>query len=233
MPDWRRSTRPSTPRQPLGEQRVAVEGAVEAGHPAEQARVVLVPGDALTGGVGVRELVDRRPHRGDQLEPGHHGGRALLLREHGGGFGREREGLGRGVVGDVAVGRLRRQPLLHVARGDARALRELGGGGRLEGRQRLPQTEAVAEVDEDCVVRRGLVGRHLSGELLEPAEVEDGCVELGGHGPFLSLGRPVGAFDDDGRVRGCQRARTGWSGRGSGVTGGCATLGTWTASAPC
>ncbi len=194
--------------QPLGDQRVAVEGAVEAGDGTEQARVVLVPAQAFAARVDAGELVDGGPHGGDELESGHQGGGALLLCEDGRGLDGQSERLGRAVVRDVAVRRLRSQPLLGVPTGDAGAVRELGSSGGPDGGERAPQAEAVAEVDEDRVVGRGLVGRHLAGELLELAEVQDRCFQLSGHGGSLLDGRPGGAVDDQGPGRGSHRPVT-------------------------
>ena len=181
MPDSRRLDQALDRGQPLGEQRVAVHGSVEAGDAAEEARVLLVPRDALARRVGVGEPVDSRPHRGDHLEARHHGGRALILGEHGGGLGGEPEEGGGAVVGDVAVGRLGGEPLLDVAGGDAGAFGELAGGRGLEGAQRSPEAEPITEVHEDRVVGRGLVGPHLSRELLELAKSRTGdsiCVVM-------------------------------------------------------
>ena len=193
-PDARLETRDQARHrgEPLGEQRRAVHRPVEPRHAAEDARVVSVPRQPLAGRVRVGELVDRRPDPGDQLEAGGQGGGAHLLREHGGGLDGESEGLAGRVVRDVAVRGLRGQPLLDIAPGHAGALGQRGdGGGALApvgdgGGQRLPETEPVSQVDQDRVVRRGLVALDLRDELLEPAEVQDGSVELCSHGGFLS-----------------------------------------------
>jgi hypothetical protein len=160
----------------------------------------------------VGEPVDTAPHGSDELEPGHHRGRALLLGEHGRRLDRQGERVVRAVVRHVAVGRLGGQPLLDVPADDAGALGEVGDGGRPDGGQRSPEADPVAEIDQDGVVRRGLVGSHLAGELLELGDVEGGCVELGSHDVVLSLGARIGAVD-------VQRARHDWQRTVAAMTG--------------
>ncbi|UMG92505.1 hypothetical protein [Nocardioides sp. TF02-7] len=109
-----------------------------------------------------------------------------LVGEHEAVLDGEGEGAGGRVVGDVAGGGLRRQPLPQVALGDAAALGQLGGGPRAVG-ERAPDAEPVAEVDEHAVVGGGPVQGDAHRERLEGRRVGRGgdavdLLEGGGHG---------------------------------------------------
>ena len=174
--------------EPLGEQGVAVERAEEPLHAAEQARVVLVPGDALAGGVPVRQLVDRRPDGGDGLVAAGHRGRAVVVGEDDGVLGREGERAR--LLRRTA--RSRRppggEPLPQVALGQPGVLRQLLAGHRAGGGQGPPDAEPVAEVGENGIAGRTLVDRDLAGELLDPREVDVGGGFLGGlHGSRVAM----------------------------------------------
>ena len=119
MPDSSRSTSSGHRGQPLGGEQVAERRAEEPLEADEQARVVLVPAEALAAGVPVRQLVDGRPHRGEHLEAGGHERRAVLVGQDQRVLGRQRERLRGRVVGHVAGGRLRGEPFPHVALGVA------------------------------------------------------------------------------------------------------------------
>ena len=161
-------------RQPLGDQLVAERGPEEALEADEQPGVVLVPAEALAAGVAVRQLVDGRPHRGEHLEAGGHEGRAVLVGQDQRVLGGQREGLRGRVVGHVAGGRLRGEPLAHVALGVAEPLRQLGAGAAGVRRQAPPEAEPVAQVGEHRVVADAEVVDDLRRERLDLGLVDRG-----------------------------------------------------------
>ncbi len=186
-------------RQPLGEERLLVEDLVEAVDAGEEARVVLVPADALAGGVRRRQLVDAGPHRRDHLVAGDAGERGGLVGEHHRVLGGQGEAAGRGVVRHVARGGLGREPFARVALRDAGALGEIGAGHGLDGREGAPEAESLAEVDEHGVVGECPVAGDLAGEGDCLVEVERGLLDERGHWSFLSCGSgPAGADEDNG-----------------------------------
>ena len=115
-------------RQPLAQQVRLVAGPEEPLDAAEQAVAVLAPADALAGLEGLGQLRLVGEHGGQRIEAARHVDGAVLVGEHGGLLGRQRERAGRRVVGDEAGRRLRGQPLAHVALVRAGLGGELGRG---------------------------------------------------------------------------------------------------------
>ena len=87
-------------------------------------------------------------------------------------LGRQREALGRRIVGHVAAGGLRRQPLAHVAFARAGARGELCRRQRARAGHRPVQAELVADHDESSVERGADVLNHLPEERLDLCPVE-------------------------------------------------------------
>ena len=169
-------------REPLTQERGAVEGRVEPVNAREQARVVLVPRETLAGGVGVGEPVHRGPDRCDHLEAGHTGCGAVIVGEHHGVLRRQAEGLRLRVVGDVSGGRLGGEPFAQVPLGQAGACGQLLAGRALDGGELPPQTEPVSQVDQNGVVGNSSVAGDLGRELFERREIDRPCGRLSGDG---------------------------------------------------
>ncbi len=129
----------------------------------EHAVIVLVPADALAGAERLGEPVDDPAGRDRGLEGADDEGRAVLVGEGHRLLGRQRVAARLGVVGHIARGGLRVQPLADVALGGGGLRGEGRGGERAVGRQGTEQAQAVADHDQ-----RGDVGA---------AEVDDGAAE--------------------------------------------------------
>ena len=154
----------------------AVAGPEEPLAAFEQRVVVLVPADA---GPAAERLGDLRlvAHGGrHQLEGAGEERRAVLVGERDRVLGGQR--VAAVLVGHVAAGGLRAQPLAHVALAGAGALRELARRERACSRHRLVEPEPVADHDERRVQRRPELADRLVHERVRPC-------------PYRSAARPA------------------------------------------
>ena len=139
-------------------------------------------------------------HRRRHVPGGRHEHGALAVREHQRALRRELVRAADRVVLDVAAGRLRVQPLLHVALGAAGAVGELGRRERARARHRRVQPELVADPHHHAAVARRQVPDHPVEQCREPLLIHLHHVLLGAchrRGPAWRRG----AGRDEGRAR--------------------------------
>ena len=159
-------------REPVAEQMHPVQRAERALRAVEEIVVMLVPSEPVAGQEPLGDLLAALDHRGHgAVDPRHRDG-ARLVGEHERVLGREHVGVVGGVVGDEAAGRLRVEPLAHVALVGRGARGELGRGHGLGVGHRPVEPEPVADVDERGVDRRARLDGDESGERLDPALVQ-------------------------------------------------------------
>jgi hypothetical protein len=132
-------------RNPVLDEVREVARPEEARDAVEELVVVLVPADAFACAERVGELGEDAARRDRRLEGADDERRAVGVREHQRLLGRELVAAAAGVVIHVAGGRLRIEPLAHVALARIGVRRKPGGRHRPLRRQRAIQSEPVAD----------------------------------------------------------------------------------------
>ena len=97
-------------RQPVRNEMAVVRVSIEGGDPLVEARIVVTPGDALSGAERFDGSVLVEPHRNRHFPRWRYKFRAVFMSENPGFFGREFVGLAGSVVIDIAGGGLAVEP---------------------------------------------------------------------------------------------------------------------------
>ena len=161
--------------QPGRHEVALIGGAEEAPDGAEQAGRLPSPADALAA--AERALHQRLVvhQRGRHVEAALHEERPLGVGEEHRLLRRQGEASAAGIVGQIAGGRLMREPFPGIAFGHARLRCQLGRGHGSPGLERLVEAQPVTETDECHAAGTAEIAEHLAYHLVKLRLVHAAC----------------------------------------------------------